>query len=416
MKHIREILATVMLVGVLASPSGAAEAPKPVGSIDDLPREAKLALFEAQQQLEGGQSEKAVEILEKYVNGHAKKDDSFLMRYQYASMLVQVDRREDALLQYQRVVALEPRYDDGWLGLGETAYGLGQYQLAADALMKGYETSAEKRPDVLYYSAAAQLLAGDSKGAVPILENLVSGKHGTPKFEWYRGLVSACLQAGEPEIGKKAVDRMLEQFGTNPDAWYLAFQFSASTSDYHQAAVALTVVGYLRPLTRQEQLQLGDLYAAIEAPAAAAGYYSRATQDTASAGEVERVASAYLASYQSEEALKVLEEGIKREPTFRLWSLLGDLHVMENRYDQAEAAFTECVRINPEMPRPHLMLGYCMIELNRPDDALVQLTIAAADEEWAERAQMLIRRAQIMRAAPPSMATPTTSSTPDPTP
>jgi len=329
-------------------------------------------------------------------------------------MLVQVDRREEALAEYEKAVALEPRYDASWLGLGETAYGLGQYQRAAEALKKGYETSVEKRPDVLYYSAAAQLLAGDSMGAVPLLEDLVSGKYGTPKFEWYRGLVSACLQAGEPDRGRKAVDQMLEKYGTNPDAWHLSYQFAASNSDYHQAAVALTVVGYLRPLTRQEQLQLGDLYAAVEAPAAAAGYYSSATQDSASATEIERVASAYLASYQSEEALKVLEQGIEQAPTFRLWSLLGDLHVMENRYAQAEAAFSECIKLNPAEPRPHLMLGYCLLELNRPDDALVPLTVAAANEEWAERAQMLIRRAQIMRAAPPETPAPSQVSTPAP--
>jgi pentatricopeptide repeat protein len=224
-------LATGILVCALSSWSVAAEeAPKPIGSIDDLPREARLALFEAQQQLEAGNSEKAVDILEKYVHDHAKKDDNFVMRYQYASMLVQVDRRQEALAEYERVVVLEPRYDAGWLGLGETAYGLGQYQRAADALRKGYETSAEKRPDVLYYSAAAQLLSGDAKGAVPVLENLVSGAHGAPKFEWYRGLVSACLQAGEPEHGREAVDQMLARFGTNPDAWYLAFHSAVSDS------------------------------------------------------------------------------------------------------------------------------------------------------------------------------------------
>lgn len=392
--------------------SAAADKPKgepEIGSIELLPRDAKLALFEAQQQLEGGDSDKACEILGKYVRDHAKKDDSFIMRYHYASMLVQVDRREEALAEYEKVVALEPRYDAGWLGLGETAYGLGQFQRAAEALQKGYDVSTDKRPDVLYYSAAARLLAGDAAGAIPTLEALASGQHGEAKFEWHRGLVSACLQADEPERGRTAVDRMLEKFGNNPDAWYLAFQFSASVSDYHQAAVSLTVVGYLRPLTRQEQLQLGDLYAAIEAPAAAAGYYSAATQDTASAGEIERVASAYLASYQSEEALEVLENGIRGEPTFRLWSLLGDLHVMENRYDQAEKAFAECVRLSPTEARPHLMLGYCMLELNRPDDAIVELTAAAADEEWAERAQMLIRRAQIMRAAPPADPVPATT-------
>lgn len=413
MRTLRATLTALVLTGPLAATSAAEEA-TPMETVETLPRDAKLALFEAQQALEEGKSEKAVDILGTYVRDHAKKNDSFLMRYHYASMLVQVDRREEALAEYERVVALEPRYDAGWLGLGETAYGLGQFQRAAEALKKGYQASAEKRPDVLYYAAAAQLLGGDAAGAVPVLEDLVSGKHGEPKFEWYRGLVSACLQAEDHTRGRKAVDDMIERFGTNADAWYLAFQFAASVSDYHQAAVALTVVGYLRPLTRQEQLQLGDLYAAVEAPAAAAGYYSAATQDTASAGEVERVASAYLASYQSEAALKVLEQGIQDEPTFRLWSLLGDLHVMESRYEQAEAAFAECVRLKPDEPRPHLMLGYCMIELGRPDDALAPLAVAASNEEWAERAQMLVKRAQIMRAAPPSAPEPTATSAPAP--
>src|SRR5262245_23598972 len=121
---------------LLASVAMAAEKPKEskeakIGSIELLPREAKLVLLEAQQQLEAGAADKAVKILEKYVNDHAKKDDSYLMRYQYASMLVQVDKREEALAQYEKVVALEPRYDAGWLGLGETAYGLGQFKRAS---------------------------------------------------------------------------------------------------------------------------------------------------------------------------------------------------------------------------------------------------------------------------------------------
>jgi predicted Zn-dependent protease len=410
-KNLRLIIAIVLAACLLAAgaPTVWSADPKPIATIEDLPRDARLALFEAQQQLEAGNSVKATETLAKWIREHEKKDDSFLMRYHYASMLVQIDRREDAIKQYERVVALEPRYDSGWLGLGETAYGLGDFKRAAEALRKGYELSADKRPEVLYYAAAAQLLAGDAANAIPLLEDLAYGKHGEPKFEWYRGLVSGCLQASDKERGRKAVEQMLERFPSNPDAWYLAFQFHASVSDYREAAVALTVVGYLRPLTRQEQIQLGDLYAAVEAPAAAAGYYSAATRDSASASEFERVASAYLASYQSEQALSVLEEGLKAAPTFRLWSLLGDLHVMENRYEEAEKAFAECVRLEPEQPRPHLMLGYCLIELDRPDEALTQLTLAAADEEWAERAQMLIRRAQIMRAAPPPTPAPVTT-------
>ena len=410
----RVLRLSIIALTMLASAAIAAEEEPKIGSIELLPRDAKLVLLDAQQQLEAGNAEKAVKILEKYVNDHAKKDDSYLMRYQYASMLVQVDKREEALAQYEKVVALEPRYDAGWLGLGETAYGLGQFKRASEALAQGYQVMTEKRPDVLYYSAAARVLAEDAVGALPVLEDLVSGKHGTPKMEWYRGLIGACLQAPNSEVGQRGVDKMLAQFGTDPEAWFLAFQFAAGVSDYHQAAVALTVVGYLRPLSRQEQLQLGDLYAAVEAPAAAAGYYSEATQDTASANEIERVASAYLASYQSDEALAILEKGLREHPTFRLWSLLGDLHVMEERYAQAEAAFAECITMKPDETRPQLMLGYCMLELGRPDDAMPHLTSAAADPEWADRAQMLIRRAQIMQAAPPPDTTEKPATAPAP--
>jgi tetratricopeptide (TPR) repeat protein len=382
------------------APAAPAKVEKPIEALADLPRDARLALFEAQQHLEKGENDKAVDGLGKYIKSHEKKDDHFLVRYQYASMLVQVDRREEAMKEYEHVVALEPRYDEGWLGLGETAYGLGNYVRAAEALQRGYDLSTDKRPELLYYAAAARLQSGDAAGALPMLEDLVSGQHGAPKFEWYRGLVSGCLQGEDKERGQRAVNAMLDKFPSNPDAWYLAFQYYASTTNYQQAAVSLTVVGYLRPLTRQEHLQLGDLYSAIDAPAPAAEHYTVATRDSVSANEAERVASAYMASFQPDSALVVLNKTLGEEPTFKLWSLLGDLQVMEKHFDEAYKAFSECVKLMPTEARPYIMLGYCALELNQPDLAMTHLTVAAANEEYSERAQMLIQRAQIIRAAP----------------
>lgn len=380
----------------------------PVATLENLPRDARMALFESQQLLEKGETDKAVEELGKYVHSHEKKDDQFLVRYQYATMLVQVDRREDALKEYERVVQLEPRYDAGWMGLGETAYGLGQYAKAADALTKGYELSNEKRPELLYYAAAARLQAGDAQAALTPLEELTSGRLGTPRFEWYRGLVSACLQTQDAERGQAAVNSMLETFENHSDAWYLAFQYYVSVNDLRQAAVSLTVVSYLRPLSRQERLQLGDLYAAVEVPAVAAENYVEATQDSASAGEIERVASAYLAAYQTDQALRVLNAGLQEKPTFRLWSLLGDVHVMEKNFTEAYSAFAECVKLDPEKPRPYLMMGYCAIELDDPDLAMTHLEVIAGNEEFADRADMLIQRAKIMQSAPTPASEPET--------
>jgi tetratricopeptide (TPR) repeat protein len=387
-------VAAASAAGAVAEAAGAAAGEKPVATLEDLPRDARLALYEAQQKLEKSEIDEAIEELSKYVRDHEKKEDSFLVRYQLAGMLMQANRPHDALGQYERVTALEPRYAPGWIGVGETAYGLGNYKLAADALAQGFERMEEKRPDVLYYASVARVQAGEPTEALPAIEELTSGKYGEPKFEWYRGLVSACLQTGDTERGRRAVSSMLDRFGSDADAWHLAFQYAASIGDYRQAAVALTVTGYLRPLTHHEEMQLGDLYAAIDAPAAAAGYYAEACKDSAGPREIERIASAYLASQQTDEALVVLEQGVKKEPTFRLWSLLGDLHVMEKRYDQAYEAFAESARLSPDEPRPQLMMGYCAIETGRLDDALSHLSKAASDEEYAERAQLLIRRAQ----------------------
>lgn len=112
------------------------------------------------------------------------------------------------------------------------------------------------------------------------------------------------------------------------------------------------------------------------------------------------MASAYLASYQAEQALKVLDRGLKEKPTFRLWSLLGDLQVMEKHFDEAYRAFIECTRLAPDEPRPYLMLGYCAIELEDPTLALTHLNKIADNEEFADRVKMLVQRAEIMQAAP----------------
>jgi tetratricopeptide (TPR) repeat protein len=395
MKRVFACVLAALCVAAVAFPArSAVDQSKPVETEEDLPRDARLALYEAQQDLDAGDATKSAATIEKYVKDHEKKDDRFLMHYHLAGVLTQVDRRDDALEHYERAVALEPRYAPAWLGLGETAYGLANYARAADALARGYALMDEKRPDVLYYSAAARVLAGDARTAIPVLEDLTSGTHGSPKFEWYKGLVSACLQAPDSTRGRAAIDAMLKHYGDSPDAWHLAFQYAASVGDYRQAAIALTITGYLRPLTKQERMQLGDLYAAIEVPAAAADYYTSATDDSESATDVERIASAYIASYQTDAALAVLTEGIQNSPTFRLWSLLGDLHVMQKEFQRAYEAFEQCVALSPDELRPQFMMGYCALELGRTDDAIGHLARAAESDDYAERAQMLIRRAQ----------------------
>ena len=388
-------LQTILFVALaLCLPLGVAaqQQEKPPESVDDLQRKARLALFEASQFRDDGDYVAAARVVREYLEQHPD-NDHYLLRFSLANDLTKTDKDEEALPEYQRCVALEPRFAQGWLNLGELAYNLEQYALAADALEKGFELHPEKPANILYYGAVAWILDAQPSKAIPTLERLVSGEHGPPSLEWYRALVSSCIEVKDKERGDAAVDGMLAVLANDPDAWYLAFQYYAGMADYRQAAVALTVTGYMRPLTRQERVQLGDLYSVINVPAAASENYALVVGDSLTTlGEIERLASAYIAAHDMPAAAETLETAIEANPTFRLWSMLGDLYFMERKYEASANAFAQCAAIDPNQPRPYLMMAYCAIELERYQDAIAHLETAASFPEEEERALNLIQR------------------------
>jgi tetratricopeptide (TPR) repeat protein len=365
----------------------------PIQEIGDLPRNIRITLFSAQEQVQGVNYPGAVKILREFMADNPD-NDHFWLRFFLGDYLSHLEKVDEACAELEKCVAMEPRFTEAWLKLGELSYSLERYPRAAEAILEGFELSEEKRPELLYFGAASYILAQQSEKALPVLEQLLTGEYGEPRLEWYRAMISASIDAGAIDRGRDAVAGLLEHFGSNPDAWYLAFQFAASIQDYEQAAVALTVTGYLRPLNRQERIQLGDLYSVIDVPVVAGDYYQEAMADSASAREIERLASAHIAAHNQDEALAVLTRAVREEPTARLYSLLGDLQFMRKDYAASYDAFEQCVRMDPQEGRAYLMMGYCAMELERNHDAVDNLERALAFEDVAERAQSLLERAR----------------------
>jgi len=375
--------------------SGAAAAQgkeKGIEPIDRIDRMARLALFDAQTLAGRDDFDGAAGLLLDFVGKHGDRDH-FWVRFHLANNLLMAERIEEAFDHYRAATDMEPRFEQGWLNLGEVAYRLGRYDVAAGAIYNGYRLNGEKQPRLYYYSAISFFMAKDHSRSAEMLEELVSGSHGEPEMEWYRALIQAAIALDDGDRGKRAVDGMLHAFSGDPDAWLLAFQVAAANSDYRQAAIALTVVGYLRPLSGEEQLQLGDIYSAIGVPAEASMHYESAIAAGKGASqEYERLASAYLASYEMDKALETIGRALELHPTVRLWSLLGDLQYMERNYEAAFEAFGGCLELDPGQGRAHLMRGYCQLELGNPPEALVHLLRAAEFPGQADRANALIAR------------------------
>ncbi|MEA3408741.1 MAG: tetratricopeptide repeat protein [Candidatus Eisenbacteria bacterium] len=381
--------AGLLLVTLAASAGEGVVVERRIDDISDVPAAARLVLYTSQQDREEGDPESAVNTLLEFLEKHPEHDH-FLVRFHLAVSWAQRGDLEEGLKAYQRSVRMEPLFAQGWLNLGELGYNMGLYDVAADALATGYEVSEWKEPSVLFFSAAALVMDGQAEDAVPVLEQLVGSSEGRAKLEWHRALIMAHLELEDLKNGTAAVERMLSQYPEHPDAWRLGFRYYASMEQYERAAVALTVAGYMRALTRTEEMTLGDLYLAVGVPTQAGDHYGAAVADSGSVADLERLASAHLAAYEYEEAFEALDRALRAEPTARLLSLLGDLHFMQKDYQEAYDAYCRCAEADVAYERAYLMMGYCAMQLEHTGNALAALEKAAEFPDLASRAHQLM--------------------------
>lgn len=384
------LLSAGLLLATLAASAGdGVMVERRIDDISDVPAAARLVLYTSQQNREEGDPESAVDTLLEFLEKHPEHDH-FLVRFHLAVSWAQRGDLEEALKAYQRSVEMEPLFAQGWLNLGELGYNMGLYDVAADALTRGYEVSEWKEPSVLFFSAAALVMDGQAEDAVPILEQLVGSSEERAKLEWHRTLIMAHLGLEDRKSGTAAVERMLSQYPEHPDAWRLGFRYYASVEQYECAAVALTVAGYLRALTRTEEMTLGDLYLAVGVPTQAGDHYGAAVADSGSVASLERLASAHLAAYEYEEAFDALDRALQLEPTARLLSLLGDLHFMQKNYQEAYDAYSRCAEADAAYERAYLMMGYCAMQLEHTGNALAALEKAVEFPDLASKAHQLM--------------------------
>jgi len=360
-----------------------------------VPRLERKVLVRATAKARRGEHAEAVAEIEGHLREHPDQDH-FLLRYHLARSHDALEQYEEAREQYAAAVAAEPRLSEAWFGLGHVNYTLREYAASGDAFLKAFRTAIDPQPQTLYFASAGYMLAEDHETAAPLLEELCSGRWGTPRHDWYAQLASCAISLQRPELAGPVLERYLLEAPGSHDAWYLAYQFHVGFKDYREAAVALTMVGFLRELSPREQRTLGDLYTMVDVPALASEKYRASLTEEARAEDYERLASALVAAHDLQGALDSLREGLRKQPTPRLWSLLGDVHYLRKDYAAAAEAFAQVAELDPDNGRALLMIGYCHIELGNRGLAIQNLVAAAKHEDQAQLAERLLMRARKM--------------------
>jgi tetratricopeptide (TPR) repeat protein len=403
----KNLLVIAMLVGLAAgltapAPASAETTPaSPSGEYIDpadmsqVPRLVRKTLVLATAKARRGEHEDAVATLAKHLQSNPDQDHA-LVQYHLARSHDALGNTAEARNHYALAVELEPRLAAAWFGLGHARYSLGAYREAGEAFLRSFRTDANPQPETLYFAAAGYLLAEDAETAAPLLLELCSGRWGTPRHDWYAQLAAAAISLEQPDLAAPLLERYLATDPGNHEIWYLAYQFHVGFKDYREAAIALTMVGYLRELQPREERTLGDLYSLIEVPMLASFRYRASLSEDARPEDHERLASALVAAHELDQALTSLQSTLSRYPTARIWSLLGDVHYLKRDFDSAALAYTRVADLEPDSGRAQLMIGYCYLEKGNRGLAIQHLVAAAKFEDQADLAERLLLRARRM--------------------
>jgi tetratricopeptide (TPR) repeat protein len=369
-----------------------------IESGEGLSARAKKALFRARAQQDEGDFDDARDIMTEFIGGQPDREHPLLL-FNLALSHFALDQDALAYEDLKKALALEPRYGRAWLRLGEAAYNLDKFAEAGAAFNRAHALTADPAPEILYYAGVSLLTGQDPDGALMALEKLLNDFRAEADLDWYQALISAGIEAGRPGRVAPYIDHLLRDRQNEPRAWELAYQFAASREDYRSAATYLTITGYLRGLTRDETVQLGDLYAVISVPLQAARYYQLALDMPATGdvengrgGEYERLASAWLAAHDHEKARATLQGALAEKETVGLWSLMGDLEYLDEDFEASVKAFSRACDTDPDYGRGWLMMGYCALELGRDAEARRHLEKAAAFPDQQANARSLLGR------------------------
>ena len=393
------VLASAMAVTLFAS-FARAEQRDP-----DLPALVRVVLNQVNRLIEQADYAQAVQRLTEFQarGGPAPAvDDTSPCAYHHpmiylalGSCLLYQERYTEAETALTRASRQMPERTAVWLNLAKACYEQGKNIQAATHFAEAYDRAEENNPEHLYYCAAAYLMAQKYKEAIAAFERLLGNHPDQIKPAWRAHWVSALLSDGQARRALPHIRMLIDvydgeerirwqeillyqyiQLNMHTQArnyahtltreaptvarwWKLSGQIELNDGHYETALAALTIYGYLTPLSREEQRLWADLSLQLGIPVQAAPVYEQMLAAEPNPAILKNLVAAYRRLGRSEAALARLEKYAGTQGDPELTMLKADLLYDLKRYEAASAAYLQAARAEHRRTgQAWLMAGY----------------------------------------------------------
>ena len=414
------VLATglMILLNMGLITAGAAASPETA-----LPLAAGMCVTKAQTLIQQGQLEAAITVLEKFRDKQKEVDASTAAKKGYShyyidfllgnTLLMGSESNtkqhktwlNKAIKAYEQAVKKKPELAPAWLNLAKCRYDLGRMKDAADAFIKGYDTSDTKNADHLYYAAICYFQSHENTRALKIFERLIQ-QHpnafslerretfvsilfaidknttalphveilakkftGKKKKKWQEILLYQYLQL---KMEKKALayGKMLTRTDpTEPRWWKAVSHLYLNRNDLKNGLSHLVIYSYLTPTSSEEQRLMADLYLSMGIPSQASKIYETILSKDENFKIIKRMIHACTAAHEPDKAIVWIDRGLALKSDFELLTRKAALLYEMKQYNKAAEVYEQIIKKTKKPGEYLLLLGYCAWNLDQPNRA-----------------------------------------------
>jgi tetratricopeptide (TPR) repeat protein len=313
-------------------------------------------------------------------------------RQQADIVLVSTPQNTEGLLLRGRSLINEQRYPEG----------MEELKKAIDLDPKNMHTYIEL--------ARAYLLSKDPDSAEAVLKQALAIE--PRSVEVLMALGDFRVTTGKPEQAEAIYKQALDIAPQNEEIYLKLASFYQRSGKWSEVEATVQKLVSLKPQDEKPHILLGDFFTWLGQKDKALASYQRATEvnpsslmarnkliahylDTGKTSEAEaRVkdilaknnkdlegrffdARIRLAKHNTDEAISLLQGVLKDEPTFAgAQYFLGVAFLQKRQNAQARGAFTEAIKLNPNLPEPRTALAEIYLTEGSPDMAIEQAQAA----------------------------------------
>ncbi|MBD2134626.1 MULTISPECIES: serine/threonine-protein kinase [unclassified Sphaerospermopsis] len=255
--------------------------------------------------------------------------------YNQGNTLLQLQRYEDALANYEKAVNIKPDYFPGWYGQGKALFELKKYQQA----IKAYDKAIQIQPDYLEAWIGRGFALSSLQRyteAISAFDKALHEKDDYPAVWNAKGDAFRNLKQYDNAI--KSYDQAIELQSDNYESWYKKGLSLQNIKQYNDAITAYTQAVELKPDYTAALYNLGNSLVNLN---------------------------------RYEDALKAYSQVVQYQPShYRSWFSRGNILVTLRRYAEAIDSFKEVIKYHPSNYQAWYTLGWSLHQSQRYTEAI----------------------------------------------